>query len=96
MLDTILFARDKYLVEGGLLFPDKAAMFMASIEDEEYKNEKINFWDSVYGVNMSNIKKWALMEPIVDPVDRKTINSENCPIFVICYNLFFYDKCIIK
>jgi len=24
MLDTVLFARDRWLVEGGLIFPDKA------------------------------------------------------------------------
>lgn len=65
------------------MFPDRATMFIASIEDEEYKNDKIHFWDSVYGFNMSNIKKWALIEPLVDPVDRKAINSDSCPILDI-------------
>lgn len=41
MLDTVLYARDKYLVPGGLIFPDKATIFMAGIEDGEYKEEKI-------------------------------------------------------
>jgi hypothetical protein len=41
MLDTVLYARDKYLVEGGLIFPDKATIFMAGIEDGDYKEEKI-------------------------------------------------------
>ena len=41
MLDTVLVARDKWLVEGGLLFPDKATMYMCAIEDGEYKEEKI-------------------------------------------------------
>jgi len=41
MLDTVLYARDKYLVEGGLIFPDKATIFLAGIEDGEYKEEKI-------------------------------------------------------
>lgn len=41
MLDTVLYARDKYLKEGGLIFPDKATIFMAGIEDGEYKEEKI-------------------------------------------------------
>lgn len=42
MLDTVLYARDKYLVPNGLIFPDKATMFMAGLEDAEYKAEKIN------------------------------------------------------
>ena len=41
MLDTVLYARDKYLAPGGLIFPDKATIFMAAIEDGDYKDEKI-------------------------------------------------------
>lgn len=41
MLDTVLYARDKYLKPDGLIFPDKATIFMAGIEDGEYKEEKI-------------------------------------------------------
>lgn len=41
MLDTVLYARDKYLETGGLIFPDKATIYMAGIEDGEYKDEKI-------------------------------------------------------
>jgi protein arginine N-methyltransferase 1 len=38
MLDCILWARDKYLVKGGKILPDKCTMKVAAIEDEEYKN----------------------------------------------------------
>lgn len=41
MLDTVLYARDQYLVPDGLIFPDKATIFMAGIEDGDYKEEKI-------------------------------------------------------
>jgi len=41
MLDTVLWARDRYLVPGGLIFPDRAHIYMAAIEDGEYKEEKI-------------------------------------------------------
>lgn len=41
MLDTVLYARDKYLVQGGKIFPDKATIYMAGIEDGEYKEDKI-------------------------------------------------------
>lgn len=36
MLDTVLFARDKWLKPNGMLLPDKATMFIAGIEDEQY------------------------------------------------------------
>src|SRR5450432_525057 len=41
MLDTVIYARDKYLVPGGKIFPDRATIYMAGIEDGEYKNDKI-------------------------------------------------------
>lgn len=41
MLDTVLYARDQYLVPNGLIFPDRATIFLAGIEDGEYKDEKI-------------------------------------------------------
>ena len=41
MLDTVLWARDHYLAPGGLIFPDKAHIYTAAIEDGEYKDEKI-------------------------------------------------------
>jgi protein arginine N-methyltransferase 1 len=41
MLDTVLYARDTYLAEGGKIFPDKATMYVAAIEDGEYKDDKI-------------------------------------------------------
>lgn len=41
MLDTVLYARDHYLVEDGKIFPDKATLYIGAIEDGEYKDEKI-------------------------------------------------------
>ena len=71
MLDTVFYARDKWLSKEGQLFPDRCAMFVASIEDEEYKDEKVHFWDNVYNVNMSCIKQWVMREPLVDSFDPK-------------------------
>ena len=42
MLDTVILARDKYLKPGGSMFPDEATLYLAAIEDQEYKEEKIN------------------------------------------------------
>ncbi len=37
MLDTVLYARDKWLVPGGLILPDKATLSVVGIEDGEYR-----------------------------------------------------------
>lgn len=42
MLDTVIYARDRWLKEGGLMLPDKATLLVGAIEDEQYKKEKID------------------------------------------------------
>lgn len=37
-------ARERFLVEGGLILPDKGTLLIASIEDEEYRDKKFSFW----------------------------------------------------
>uniref|UniRef100_G1QRR3 type I protein arginine methyltransferase n=1 Tax=Nomascus leucogenys TaxID=61853 RepID=G1QRR3_NOMLE len=41
MLNTVIFARDKWLKPGGLMFPDRAALYVVAIEDRQYKDFKI-------------------------------------------------------
>jgi protein arginine N-methyltransferase 1 len=69
MLDTVIYARDKWLAPGGILLPDTATLYVAGIEDAEYRAEKLDFWDDVYGFNMQAIKKLAVGEPLVDVVE---------------------------
>lgn len=80
MMDTVLVARDKWLAPGGALFPDKATLYLCAIEDAEYREDKINFWDNVYGFDMSCIKNMALTEPLVDTCDPKQVMSDSYPI----------------
>lgn len=73
MLDTVLYARDKYLVKGGLILPDKCSMYIAGIEDGQYKDEKIHYWEDVYGFDYSPFIKVAMVEPLVDTVDNQSL-----------------------
>jgi len=79
MLDTVIYCRDKWLVPGGLIFPDKASLHIAAIEDGEYKEEKIGFWQNVYGFEYSVIQRTVMEEPIVDTVkDDCVATSSSC------------------
>lgn len=81
MLDTVLYARDKYLNrETGIIMPDKAVLYLTAIEDGAYKSDKIDFWDNVYGFNMSTIKNIAMTEPLVDVVNSSAIISNFKPV----------------
>lgn len=83
MLDCVLFARDKWLVPGGLIFPDRAIMHLACIEDENFIEGKLRFWESVHGINMSPMKPLVLKEAIVDTFNSEHIISTTCPILDI-------------
>ncbi|CAC5395063.1 protein arginine N-methyltransferase 1-like isoform X2 [Mytilus californianus] len=78
MLNTVIFARDKWLTPGGLIFPDRATMYVTAIEDRQYKDTKINWWDNVYGFDMSCIRKTAIAEPLVDVVDPNMVVTNAC------------------
>ncbi|CUS23840.1 LAQU0S12e01222g1_1 [Lachancea quebecensis] len=75
MLDTVLWARDNYLVEGGLIFPDKCSIHVAGIEDSQYKDEKLNFWQDVYGFDYSPFIPLVKKEPLVDTVQHTAVNT---------------------
>ncbi|KAI3892864.1 hypothetical protein MKX03_024253 [Papaver bracteatum] len=79
MLDTVLYARNKWLVSDGIVLPDKASLYVTAIEDHEYKEDKIEFWNDVYGFDMKCIKKQSIMEPLVDTVDQNQIVT-NCQL----------------
>ena len=83
MLDSVLFARDKWLVPNGVVFPDKAVLYLAAIEDGQVKRERIDFWDDVYGFDMSPIKEIAIKEPVVDVVDEKALLTDSVPVLTL-------------
>jgi protein arginine N-methyltransferase 1 len=78
MLDSVLYARDKWLAPNGLMFPDRATLFVTAIEDRQYKDDKIHWWEDVYGFNMSSLGKVAVTEPLVDVVDRNQVVTSAC------------------
>lgn len=83
MLDSVIYARDKWLTSDGVLMPDKATIKALAIEDADYMNEKIHFWDDVYGFDMSCIKEIAISEPLVDAVPSRGVISRPTDVFKI-------------
>ncbi|KAH8482326.1 hypothetical protein H0E87_029676 [Populus deltoides] len=77
MLNSVLYTRDKWLVNDGIVLPDQTSLYLTAIEDAEYKEDKIEFWNNVYGFDMTCIKKQAMGEPLVDTVDQNQIVT-NC------------------
>ena len=83
MMDTVLYARDKWLVKdgSGIILPDTVHMYVGALEDADYKQRKLNFWHGVgYDIDMTCIKPSVLCEPLIDVCDSKYIISNNCKI----------------
>jgi len=82
-LKSVIYARDKFLVRDGLIFPDKATLYICGIQDEEFKQSKFKMWDNVYNVNMSCVKNVSFKDPLIDTFNKKNILSTICPIFEV-------------
>jgi len=93
MIDTLLFARDKWLAPGGLLFPDKASMYICAAESSTYKENKIDWWRNVYGFNMAHMRTFALTDALVAPVNNNRVVTDHVKIFEIdLYTTKVHDK----
>lgn len=81
MLDTVLFARDKWLKKDtGILMPDRGTLYFGALEDQDYKLEKVGFWSNVYGFDMSCVKEDVINEPLVDCVEQEKVCSVYTPV----------------
>lgn len=77
MLQTVLFARDKWLKREGLILPDKYRMVVAGCADTyRLKTEKEAFWKNVYGIDMSCLGYNFYVEPLVENIPRHTVITD--------------------
>lgn len=61
MLDSVLYARDRYLKPDGLLVPSHCTLHIAPLADPDHVADNISFWKDVYGFDMT-----AMQEKIYD------------------------------
>ena len=47
MLDSVLFARDKYLIEGGKMIPDKASIHIALADCSKLLEDHLSVYNEV-------------------------------------------------
>lgn len=77
MLDSVIYARDKYLKEGGLILPNRCTVNLVGLGDEQRHSEYINFWKNVYGFDMSTMQSKVLKESIVEVCPSEYIISDS-------------------
>jgi protein arginine N-methyltransferase 1 len=63
MLDSILAVRDYFLKpRTGMIWPNKATMHVAAIEDQEFYQTKVRHWTNVYEFDMSCMQTAVIRE----------------------------------
>ncbi|ELP91880.1 protein arginine N-methyltransferase 1, putative [Entamoeba invadens IP1] len=94
MLGSVLYARDKWLVKGGLILPEKCTMYINAIEDQWFYDNKVNFWRNVYGFNMTPMRAQVLNEPLVETLNSSSIVTSDDVLMNIDINTMKYeDQC---
>ncbi|KAK2195318.1 bifunctional S-adenosyl-L-methionine-dependent methyltransferase superfamily/Methyltransferase domain 25/Protein arginine N-methyltransferase [Babesia duncani] len=86
MLPSVLHCRDKWLKPGGLIFPDKARLYAAGIDDAEFKQERFGSWRDLYGFDFTLLSQYLMEEPLVDTVDEKAIKTSTACILTLDLN----------
>ncbi|KAL9103856.1 MAG: hypothetical protein Q9163_001134 [Psora crenata] len=72
MLDSVIWARDRYLAPGGLMIPALTTLRIAPMSNSEYSQTHVGFWKSVYGFDML-----AMSEGIERNIDMDIVPAEN-------------------
>ncbi|KAK3103144.1 hypothetical protein FSP39_016790 [Pinctada imbricata] len=78
VLSTIIYARDKWLKPGGLIFPDRVALYLAGIEGEEELELSMNCWKDYYGLNMEAMRQWRLFEASIESIIPTRVVTNSC------------------
>ena len=89
MLDSVLFARNKWLSEDGLMVPSHAAIYTAPVNMSDYCLEHFEYWNDVYGFDLSPLANLSvqstLQQPVVRCINPNQVLAE--PKVLIKYNL---------
>ncbi|EPE34137.1 S-adenosyl-L-methionine-dependent methyltransferase [Glarea lozoyensis ATCC 20868] len=79
MLDSVIWARDKYLQPDGLMVPSHMNMWVAPIADPDYISDHIAFWRDVYGFDMKAMQAGIHEDAQVLDMPASTLAADPFP-----------------
>lgn len=83
MLDSVLWARDRYLKPDGLMVPSHTVLHIAPISDESFVEENIEFWRDVYGFNMTAMQEKICEDVLVRHLPTSSVAGATHPFFIM-------------
>ncbi|XP_017117267.1 protein arginine N-methyltransferase 1 [Drosophila elegans] len=77
MLNSVIFARDKWLSRRGLILPSIGNLWLVGAQDP-HMLANLNFWQNVEGFDMSCVRKPISRQPLVDCVTIQQLLTDEC------------------
>ncbi|OCF35227.1 protein arginine N-methyltransferase 3 [Kwoniella heveanensis BCC8398] len=73
MLDSVLVARDRFLAPSGLMAPSQTRLVLSAITGDRVWKERVAFWPSVYGFDLSVMQGPCFGEGLTEVVDKEEV-----------------------
>ena len=98
MLDTVLYARDRWLKPDGIMMPDNCRLYLTASSDQALHERNLEYWENVYGFQMSCMRTAVVKEASVMVVNDSHIATDSCLLKVCSQNgfvmyLLFFSLC---
>ncbi|XP_076858338.1 protein arginine N-methyltransferase 2 isoform X2 [Brachyhypopomus gauderio] len=78
MVESVLCARDCWLKEGGMMWPSSASLSLVPCQAHADYTQKMEFWESLYGLDFSCLQSVALKEFFSKPKFSHELAPEDC------------------
>ncbi|XP_078214814.1 protein arginine N-methyltransferase 2 isoform X3 [Callithrix jacchus] len=78
MIESILYARDAWLKEDGVIWPTMAELHLVPCSADKDYRSKVLFWDNAYEFNLSALKSLAVKEFFSKPKYNHILRPEDC------------------
>ncbi len=83
MLDSVIWARDRYLSKGGLMIPSYTTLRLAPLSCKDYVDERVHFWDEQYGFDMTAMTKQVVGIIDVDPFKPESVAGKSIAVLML-------------
>ncbi|KAM9696446.1 protein arginine N-methyltransferase 2 isoform 1-T1 [Dama dama] len=78
MIESILYARDAWLKEDGVIWPTTAALHLVPCSADRDYRSKVLFWDNAYEFDLSPLKSLAIKEFFSKPKYNHILKPDDC------------------
>ena len=90
MLDTVLYARDRWLKPDGIMMPDNCRLYLTASSDQALHERNLEYWENVYGFQMTCMRTAVVKEASV-----MVVNASHIATLLFIEGLFTKSFCYV-